>query len=70
MTAIGAFFPAAERKMFLGAQANEDSVKSEKLDQFRYVHFAAHGVVDEENPRRSGIFCLWMEATKKTVYCR
>lgn len=41
--------------MFLGAQANEDSVKSEKLDQFRYVHFAAHGVVDEENPRRSGI---------------
>lgn len=55
VTSIGALFPAAERETFLGAQANEQRVKSEKLDQYRYVHFAAHGVVDEENPGRSGI---------------
>jgi CHAT domain-containing protein len=55
LTSIGALFPAAERETFLGVQANEQRVKSEKLDQYRYVHFAAHGVVDEENPGRSGI---------------
>ena len=64
VTSIGALFPAAERETFLGAQANEQRVKSEKLDQYRYVHFAAHGVVDEENPRRSGII-LSLDASDK-----
>jgi len=52
---IGSLFPSAERKIFLGADANEKNVKSEKLDAFRYVHFATHGIVDEEKPARSGV---------------
>ena len=52
---IGSLFPSAERKVFLGADANEKNVKGEKLDAFRYVHFATHGIVDEEKPARSGV---------------
>jgi CHAT domain-containing protein len=50
---IAALFPAPERRVFLGAAAHEANVKSEKLSQ--YVHFAAHALVDEEYPARSGI---------------
>jgi tetratricopeptide (TPR) repeat protein len=70
LTSIGALFPAAERETFLGVQANEQRVKSEKLDQYRYVHFAAHGVVDEENPGSPESFSPWTLAAKKTGYCR
>lgn len=52
---IGALFPAADRKIFLGTEANEMNVKSQSLEKYRYVHFAAHGIVDEENPDRSGV---------------
>lgn len=36
--------------------ANEDLVKSGKLSGYRYLHFATHGVVDEEAPELSRIF--------------
>ena len=55
VTNIGDFFPVGERRLFLGADANETKVKTEKLDGFRYVHFATHGIVDEQNPSRSGV---------------
>jgi CHAT domain-containing protein len=52
---ITRLFPEAERRVFLGAAAHEANVKSEKLNLYRYVHFAAHALVDEEYPARSGI---------------
>lgn len=52
---ISALFPASEGRVFLGADASEEKVKAEDLGRFRYVHFAAHGMVDEEHPARSGI---------------
>lgn len=55
LTNIGDFFSAGERRIFLGAEANETRVKFEKLDEYRYLHFAAHSVVDEENSSRSGV---------------
>lgn len=64
VTSIGALFPATDRQVFLGAEANEQNVKREKLDRYRYIHFAAHGVVDEENPARSGII-LSLEGSEK-----
>jgi CHAT domain-containing protein len=30
-------------------------VKSAKLDDYRYIHFASHGFIDESKPGRSGI---------------
>ncbi len=52
---IAALFPANERRVLLGAEANEGSVKAAPLGQYRYVHFATHALVDEEFPARSAI---------------
>lgn len=52
---IAALFPANERRILLGSEANEGSVKAAPLSQFRYVHFATHALVDEEYPARSAI---------------
>lgn len=52
---IAALFPAAERRVFLGIDAHEQNVKAIPLDQYRYLHFAAHGIIDEDHPARSGI---------------
>ncbi|HET9399804.1 MAG TPA: CHAT domain-containing protein [Candidatus Acidoferrales bacterium] len=53
--AIGSLFPAAQRRLFLGREDREEAVKSEKLDDYRYIHFASHGLMDELRPGRSGI---------------
>ena len=52
---ISRLFPSAESKIYLGAEAREETVKSEKLADYRYVHFASHGFLDETRPGRSGI---------------
>ncbi len=38
------------------SEANESLMKSGRLAEFRYLHFATHGVVDEESPELSRIF--------------
>jgi CHAT domain-containing protein len=53
---IGKLFPLDQRQLYLGADAREENVKSEELDDFRYIHFATHGFLDELHPGRSGIF--------------
>lgn len=52
---IAALYPSARRAVHLGANAREEVVKRERLDRYRYIHFAAHGLVDERVPGRSGI---------------
>jgi len=52
---IAALFPAPQTRIYLGAEASEEKVKAEDLSRFRYVHLAAHGMIDEEYPARSGI---------------
>lgn len=53
--AISKLFPASQRQVYLGADAREETVKSAKLEDFRYIHFASHGFIDEAKPGRSGI---------------
>jgi CHAT domain-containing protein len=53
--AIGKLFPVAQRHVYLGSDAREELVKTEKLDTFRFIHFASHGFLDEIKPGRSGI---------------
>ncbi len=36
--------------------ASETAIKDEKLKDFSLIHFATHGIVDEENPELSRIF--------------
>jgi CHAT domain-containing protein/Tfp pilus assembly protein PilF len=52
---ISKLFPAAQRQVYLGQQAREETVKTENLVDYRYIHFASHGFVDEIHPSRSGI---------------
>ena len=52
---ISKLYPASQRQVYLGEQAREETVKSEKLDEYHYIHFASHGFIDEIQPARSGI---------------
>ncbi len=52
---IASLFPVSQRRIFLGLEANEKTVKAESLQPYKYIHFAAHGNVDEAHPARSGI---------------
>jgi len=53
--AISKLFPVSQRHVLLDVEAREDVVKHEHLDDYRFVHFASHGVLDEAKPGRSGI---------------
>ena len=52
---IGGLFSPASRKIYLGSNATESSVKLEKLTEYKRLHFATHAVLDEQTPARSGI---------------
>lgn len=43
-------------KIYLNAQANETVIKSGTLKDYSLVHFATHGVVDENSPELSRIY--------------
>jgi CHAT domain-containing protein len=52
---IAALFPKDQRSVYLGKAASEQSIHAEALESYRYIHFAAHGLVDEAHPGRSGL---------------
>jgi len=43
-------------EVLINRAANETSVKSESLKNYDLIHFATHGIVDEDNPDLSRIF--------------
>ncbi len=43
-------------KTYLYENASESQIKSKELFNYKYIHLATHGVVDEENPQLSQIF--------------
>ena len=53
---IAALFPEAMVKTFIREEATEEHAKEEKmLSEYRHIHFATHGVMDEKNPEKSGL---------------
>ena len=53
---IAKLFPGGEASLFLGEQASEDNVKTgEGLGQHRIIHFAVHGLLNENRPQFSGL---------------
>ncbi len=50
--------------MLLYEDANETTVKSDMLSEYKYVHIASHGFVNQQEPEFSGIF-LFMDSTHK-----
>jgi CHAT domain-containing protein len=57
---IGRFFTEDNRRVLDGPRAAEGRLKLFPLGEFRYIHFAVHGIFDDKNWRRSGLL-LWRE---------
>jgi CHAT domain-containing protein len=53
--AIAGLFPAASRRVRIGAEATESAIKQEDLARYRILHLATHGRTDERRPARSGL---------------
>ncbi|HEY9007252.1 MAG TPA: CHAT domain-containing tetratricopeptide repeat protein [Ohtaekwangia sp.] len=58
VTAIAQLFSAKNFNsgLFIKQTADEKLIKSDKIKNYKYVHLATHGVVDESNPALSRIF--------------
>ncbi|MBN1415670.1 MAG: CHAT domain-containing protein [Bacteroidales bacterium] len=52
---ISGLFPKGKSVIYIGAEANESTLKNESLDRYDYIHFATHGLIEESVPFRSGI---------------
>jgi CHAT domain-containing protein/Tfp pilus assembly protein PilF len=52
---IAALFPAKRVDVFVREQASERTLKSLNLDDYRIIHIAAHGLINDQNPIRSAV---------------
>ncbi|MEP7341488.1 MAG: CHAT domain-containing protein [Acidobacteriota bacterium] len=54
--------PDAERFSALDFDANQDAATKPEMSQYRYVHFATHGLVDNQTPELSGLVLSQLDA--------
>lgn len=52
---IARLFPQKEVTLMVGTDASETAVKSLNLSQYRMIHFASHGLIDEQKPQFSAL---------------
>jgi CHAT domain-containing protein/Tfp pilus assembly protein PilF len=53
---IASLFPKNRTALFVGTEATEENVKADgRLLQYRYIHFAVHGFIDEAQPQFSSL---------------
>ncbi len=52
---ISSMFPYDRSVVLLGPRATERQVKSTSLSSYDIIHFATHGIYDDENPDLSGL---------------
>ncbi|MBI1747889.1 MAG: CHAT domain-containing protein [Acidobacteria bacterium] len=57
--ALSHLFRKDQQRIYVGAKASEETLKRERLDEYRRIHFATHAVIDEQAPRRSGLILSW-----------
>ena len=53
--AIIALVPESQRLVALDFQADRERVLAPEIAQYRYLHFATHGTVDDRHPELSGL---------------
>ncbi len=54
-TDIAKLIPGDKVDLLIGNAASEDAVKSMSLEDYRILHFACHGLLDERRPLRSAL---------------
>ncbi|RPI92960.1 MAG: CHAT domain-containing protein [Spirochaetales bacterium] len=52
---IARLFDSGKRILLKGLEANEKSLKANRIEEAGIIHFAAHGTIDEQKPVRSAI---------------
>jgi len=52
---VAKMFPKEKVQVLVGQAASEDAVKALPLEEFRIIHFACHGLLDESHPFRSAL---------------
>lgn len=52
---IARLFPPKEVTLMVGKDASETTVKNINLSQYRMIHFASHGLIDEQKPQFSAL---------------
>lgn len=52
---IAAMFPEDRRTVLLGKEAHEAAFKKLPLDEYQIIHFATHGIYDDQSPEFSGL---------------
>ena len=68
---ISRLFAPNQVSLLLGQKANEENVKTDgRLGQYRYVHFATHGLLNEEMPHYSGLILSLARAIERPAAAR
>lgn len=52
---VAEYFPKKSRDLYLGSEAQEKLLKGLPLEDYKIVHFACHGLLDEKVPFRSAL---------------
>ena len=55
MERISRLYPKKETSILIGKDASEANAKTMHLDDFKTVHLASHGLIDEERPQLSSV---------------
>jgi CHAT domain-containing protein len=53
--AISKYFPKDQRSVYLGKEAREEVIKRGPHKNYQIIHFACHGLLDEQQPIRSAL---------------
>jgi CHAT domain-containing protein len=59
---ITSFVDPNSRLVAMNAEANVESIKAADLTQYRLIHFATHGLINNENPELSGLVLSLFDA--------
>ena len=52
---ISKLYPKEEVRLLIGKDASEENAKHADISHYRIVHFASHGLIDEERPQLSAL---------------
>jgi CHAT domain-containing protein/Tfp pilus assembly protein PilF len=61
--AISSLVPAGKRKQAVGFEASRKTATSDELGQYRFLHFATHGILNSSHPELSGIVLSLIDET-------